>query len=112
MAPDAALEVGVDISWTYDRSRGAFVGIEAVAQVFVERKKENELQYSYILVWGRMKVTKTVLPCVSAGRGSVLPTSFVPTRALSGGSRSYVALPATGRSQSAVRRNIPHESAD
>lgn len=46
----AALEVGVEKSpvLSYIRTRGAYAGVEAVAQVFVERKEENELQYSCV----------------------------------------------------------------
>ncbi|KAM0750265.1 hypothetical protein T439DRAFT_375234, partial [Meredithblackwellia eburnea MCA 4105] len=43
----AAVEMGKDLSpvLSYMRSRGFYAGIEAVAQVFVERKDENALMY-------------------------------------------------------------------
>ncbi|KAK4700009.1 SH3 domain-containing YSC84-like protein 1, partial [Phenoliferia sp. Uapishka_3] len=45
----AALEVGTEKSavFSYVRSRGAYAGVEGVAQVFVERKEENELLYHW-----------------------------------------------------------------
>lgn len=43
----AAVETGVDRSpvLSYIRSRGMFVGVEAVAQLFVTRTEENEAVY-------------------------------------------------------------------
>lgn len=43
----AAVELGIDRSpvLSYIKSRGLYVGVEAVAQVFIERREENEVMY-------------------------------------------------------------------
>lgn len=43
----AAVELGIDKSpvLSYVKSRGLYVGVEAVAQVFIERREENEVMY-------------------------------------------------------------------
>lgn len=43
----AAAELGIDRSpvLSYVKSKGFYIGVEAVAQVFVERREENEVMY-------------------------------------------------------------------
>ena len=43
----AAVELGLDKSpvLSYIKSRGIYAGMEAVGQVFIERRDENEKQY-------------------------------------------------------------------